>query len=114
MFGSTLKYMQAEELAEKVANGAVAAGQVVVMDVRGRDEFESGHIKGATHLPSTNWSDPAFVDKVVEQYAADDSAGKRSIVVHCAYSQQRGPACARALLNRLAELGRDPTAVPDV
>jgi Cdc25 family phosphatase len=101
MSSSSLTYINAEDLAAKVNEGAVADGKVVVVDVRGEGEFSEGHIKGANNIPSTNWSDPSFVDGVIQTIA---NSPDKTIVLHCAHSQQRGPTCARILQDRLDEL----------
>ena len=65
----------------------------VLLDVRGRDSFEQGHIAGAVHLP---WA--KITPRSLEPYP-----GETLFVVYCA-----GPHCNgadRAAL-RLSELGR--------
>jgi hydroxyacylglutathione hydrolase len=43
---STVSHIEAEALAPRVASGEVA-----VLDVRNRTEFEAGHLPGAIHIP---------------------------------------------------------------
>ena len=58
------------------ADGAVAALQsgVTALDVRSRDEWEDGHLRGATHVPVE-----AVADTVAE-YLADKSA---PVLIYC-------------------------------
>jgi Cdc25 family phosphatase len=119
MFGSALKYIRAQELAAQIREQDVlTTGKVIVLDVRGEGEYREGHIKGANHLPSTQWSNEAFVDEVIARFASGEAAASRSIVLHCAYSQQRGPTCARILERRLAEVsvasGVEASALPSM
>lgn len=100
-----LRYMQAEELAAKLSQKSVeerkndGAEEIVILDVRGEDEYtEDGHIRGAVNLPSTRWYEGGFVDRLVREHLDVEKTGK-TIVLHCAYSQQRGPTCARLLLD---------------
>jgi Cdc25 family phosphatase len=119
MFGSALKYIRAQELASQIReNDVLTSGKMVIFDVRGEGEYREGHIKGANHLPSTQWHSEAFVDEVISKFATGDAAASRCIVLHCAYSQQRGPTCARILERRLAEVsvvsGVEASALPSV
>ena len=60
-------------------------------------------MRGALHAPASHLkASPAALDAVL---AAAASAGATTIVVHCALSQVRGPACAARLAERLAESG---------
>ncbi len=63
-----------------------------VFDVRDNDEYASGRIRGAKNLPSSQWNDETFVNKVVEEYKTKDN-----IFVTCFKSQHRGPTCASKL-----------------
>jgi len=119
-----LRYIQAEELATKLSQKSVGerkidgADEIVILDVRGVDEYiEDGHIKGALNLPSTQWYEGGFVDRLVRELLDMDKTGK-TIVLHCAYSQQRGPTCARLLLDgfdrSVASSAIDATTVPNM
>ena len=55
-------------------------------------DFVGGHVKGAVNIPSESFRSDEQVDAALQSLAA---AGKQRIVVHCALSQQRGPAAAR-------------------
>lgn len=62
-----------------------------------------GAIKDSHHVPAhVLKSDDAAVEAVLKA-AAD--AGASTVVVHCALSQVRGPACASRLATRLKESG---------
>jgi rhodanese-related sulfurtransferase/DNA-binding MarR family transcriptional regulator len=68
------------------------AGEVVLLDVRPREEFEAGHIEGARSIPL------AELEQRLDELPAD-----REIVAYC-----RGPFCAYAhqAVRRLNEAGR--------
>ena len=70
-----------------------------VVDVRDSD-FGGGCVAGAWNEPSEQWSNDAFVAQLAQRLA---QAQRTSVVLHCMYSQQRGPACAA----RLASVARD-------
>jgi Cdc25 family phosphatase len=70
-------------------------------------DFEDGHIQGAVNWESTRWSEVAAIDNLIDQHLQD----KERVVVHCAFSQQRGPRCADKLVNRLQERGLQQPAV---
>lgn len=72
-----------EELARRIA-----AGTVVLIDVRPREEFEQGHIAGAVSVPL-----PALT-----AWARDDAPKRKQIVAYC-----RGPYCVYAI-EAVAEL----------
>ena len=107
---SDLNYIEAHELAKLLTEKSVAdrlngedatAQRIVIMDVRDADEFEEGHVKGATHIPSNDWHDPEILENIMQQYSQTDS--KTTFVFHCAKSQVRGPTCARIFQNRLQQ-----------
>lgn len=119
-----LQYMHAEELASKLSQKSVSeresdrADEIVILDVRSEDEYvEDGHIRGAVNLPSTRWYEGGFVDRLVREHMDAHSTGK-TIVLHCAYSQQRGPTCARLLLDgfdrSVASSAIDAATVPQM
>ena len=65
-----------------------------VVDVRSSD-FQGGHLPGATNIP---WDDPRCVHKLsdlIHQCAVKD---RKSVVVHCMFSESRAPAVVRSLL----------------
>lgn len=77
----------------------IEAGQVVVVDVRERNEYEAEHIHGA-HLRPLSEFDPAQLPEIPE--------GKK-LLLHCRSGQRCGMATARLLesgykgeINRMA------------
>lgn len=44
-------------------------------------------MRGAVNAPSELWSDDSHIDSLINQHLA----GKDMVVVHCMFSQQRGP-----------------------
>jgi NADPH-dependent 2,4-dienoyl-CoA reductase/sulfur reductase-like enzyme/rhodanese-related sulfurtransferase len=73
MIGENIKkgeqvYMDVEELRQKIASGQ----KVVILDVRSRGEFDSGHIEGALNIP---------LDSLRENIGLLDK--KSEIVIHC-------------------------------
>lgn len=121
-----LKYVKADELAPLLTEKSIEerklnnADQILVFDVRGEEEFNEGHINGAINLPSTKWSNGAFVDEIILQHIGTDgsSAAGKKVVVHCAHSQQRGPTCARLLQQefqkRVESSGFDLSSIPEM
>jgi rhodanese-related sulfurtransferase len=87
------------------AQQSIPAAQrpLVVIDVRD-DDFGGGHIAQARNVPAAE-----FLASVSTQALA--VAGKETVVLHCAFSQVRGPKCAGRLAAALAEL-RDVRAAP--
>jgi Cdc25 family phosphatase len=67
---------------------------VLVIDVREQDR-EGGHIRKSVNCPAFAFGDHTCRD--ILQLAKIQS--KKYIVFHCAYSQQRGPTCARYFMN---------------
>ncbi|WBW70703.1 Cdc25 family phosphatase Ibp1 [Schizosaccharomyces osmophilus] len=87
---SSLNYISAESLKDLLAGGQ---DKISVIDVRD-DDFEGGHIPGCINIPSEQFL--ALVDEYVEQLLQ-----QKDIVVHCTYSQMRGPKAARILYETL-------------
>ncbi|MEW5306024.1 MAG: hypothetical protein WDW38_009959 [Sanguina aurantia] len=100
-----LSYITAESLA-KVIKSQPELSDCLIIDVRG-DDYAGGHIKGALNAQSQQFNDQSFVDEVIKTHVADKSL----VVLHCAFSQQRGPRCALHLKQRLLELGMDDSKV---
>ena len=93
-----LNFVKAEELVTLLGQqkSRDRKEKIVVVDNRTVEEFtQSGHIKGAVNLPSTQW-DASFVDELVKEHVSSVGDGKK-LVVHCAHSKQRGTTCARLL-----------------
>lgn len=98
-----MRYMAPEELAAILRDSErLAALSLSILDVRNESEYSEGHIRGSTNVPSTNWSNAAFVESIVETLTGGDTP--KTVVMHCAYSQQRGPSCARILQGHLDRL----------
>lgn len=114
MSTATVGYISPKELAEKISNGALATGEIVIMDVRHHKDYEKGHIKGANNLPFENWSDCAFVERAVQMYTGKTS----TIVFHCQDSKKYGPSCAQTLYDRIKEaiaaMGDKDAPLPNV
>ncbi len=95
----SMKYIEPETLFSLIGSPRVS-DDFVIIDVRDEDEFESGHIGGAQHIPSELWYEsPQTAMNVLNEHM-----NVKSIVVHCFMSQQRGPACARMLANKINSL----------
>lgn len=76
------------------------AGEFVVVDVRDRD-FIGGHIHGAVNIASDQFRDDGKIDDVINGVLQ----GKGKAVLHCMFSQQRGPRAAMRLAERLGARG---------
>lgn len=121
-----LKYVNAGELAPLLTEKSIEerklskTEQIVIFDVRGEEEFSEGHINGAINLPSTKWSNGSFVDEVIRQHvnAEEASGAGKTVIFHCAHSQQRGPTCARVLQQefqkRMESSGFDMSSLPEM
>jgi rhodanese-related sulfurtransferase len=109
-----LKYIEAAELVIHLQEPG--GSKFVVIDVRNEDEFASGHIKGASNLPSTKWCDESFVKGFIQQYTGEDAAST-NLVFHCAYSAKRGPTVAQIIQDAIKDLttsGTDASTLPSV
>jgi rhodanese-related sulfurtransferase len=86
--GPEVETVSREELAERLGRG-----DVVLVDVRPRAEFESGHIEGARSIP---------IDEFAQRLA--ELPTEHEIVAYC-----RGPFCAYAhdAVRQLRAAGRD-------
>lgn len=100
---------------------------VLVLDVRDDDFEGSGHIRGCINVPSYLLSTADELDSFIERYlkGASNSSNRNrpligTVIVHCYLSQQRGPATARRLAKRLAEVSNgaggweEPAPPPEV
>mmetsp|Transcript_5540 Transcript_5540/g.9656 ORF Transcript_5540/g.9656 Transcript_5540/m.9656 type:complete len:129 (-) Transcript_5540:16-402(-) len=70
-------------------------GEVQVIDVRDED-YEGGHIPGCRNVPAFEF------ERRVEGLAKEFAGTEKLLVFHCWLSQQRGPTCARRMLEYLA------------
>lgn len=91
----SLSYSDPAEIVQLIRKDGVDENYTI-LDVRDEDEYYGGHIKGAKNHPSGYWSDYTYVREIVEENLEKDT-----IVVHCFYSKQRGPTCARILADNL-------------
>eukprot|EP01024_Parvocaulis_polyphysoides_P056944 TRINITY_DN60387_c0_g1_i1.p2 TRINITY_DN60387_c0_g1~~TRINITY_DN60387_c0_g1_i1.p2 ORF type:complete len:128 (+),score=12.76 TRINITY_DN60387_c0_g1_i1:105-488(+) len=71
--------------------------KAVIIDVRGHDFNELGHIKGCLNIVSDEFDDDDNVDQIIEEHLN----GKEKVILHCWYCKQRGPHCAYRLQSRL-------------
>ncbi len=78
MFSFGKNKLSYESLAQEMSEGSVQ-----VIDVRGLDEFKSGHIPGAIHIPVN------IVDMKIQDYISDKNA---NIVVYCLSGGRAGMA----------------------
>ncbi|OHX00214.1 phosphoprotein phosphatase-like protein [Colletotrichum incanum] len=69
-----------------LAEQAVTNPSVAVVDVRD-DDYLGGHIKGCINMPSRSLE--AMMPTLIRRLE-----GKKTVVFHCALSQQRGPSAA--------------------
>ncbi|KAH0491812.1 hypothetical protein TgHK011_003220 [Trichoderma gracile] len=101
----SLKRVSAKALSEKIlAEAEQADPSLAVIDVRDVD-YIGGHIKGSTNIPCNQLDAlmPTLIRKLKD---------KKTVVFHCALSQQRGPLAALKYLRErdglLAALGEAP------
>ncbi|KAK3192114.1 Cdc25 phosphatase Ibp1 [Lecanicillium sp. MT-2017a] len=84
---ATLKRISAKSLSEKLIAGLDESNpSVAVVDVRD-DDYIGGHIKGCIHIPSQQLD--AMMPTLIRRLQ-----DKKTVVFHCALSQQRGPSAA--------------------
>ncbi|KYK61372.1 hypothetical protein DCS_02514 [Drechmeria coniospora] len=95
---ATVQRMSAKTLSEMMLHddGGASDRPFAVIDVRD-DDFIGGHIKGATNVPSAQLDVmmPTLLRKL---------ADKRTVIFHCALSQQRGPTAALRYLRERERL----------
>jgi rhodanese-related sulfurtransferase len=70
-------------------------------------DFVGGHIKGALNFPIDDFEDSCKVDELINVHLQ----GKDKVVVHCMFSQQRGPKGALKLARYLGERNRQDVSV---
>ncbi|GLC45954.1 hypothetical protein PLESTB_001200700 [Pleodorina starrii] len=92
---SVVEYLEPVQLATALRHPQ-QKDRVLVLDVRDED-FAGGHIRGAVNAPSEDWADDPHIDGLIDAHLK----GKDTVVVHCMFSQQRGPRCAMRLARRL-------------
>ncbi|KAK2027385.1 Rhodanese-like protein [Colletotrichum zoysiae] len=79
-----------------LAEQAATNPSVAVVDVRD-DDYIGGHIKGCINIPSRSLE--AMMPTLVRRLE-----GKKTVVFHCALSQQRGPSAALRYLREFERL----------
>ncbi|KAM5369715.1 hypothetical protein ACJZ2D_008862 [Fusarium nematophilum] len=102
---ATLKRLSAKSLSEKILEEASSTDQTyAIIDVRD-DDYIGGHIKGATNIPAHTLD--AMMATLVRRFK-----DKKTVVFHCALSQQRGPGAALKYLRErdglLRMMGEEP------
>mmetsp|Transcript_40723 Transcript_40723/g.66224 ORF Transcript_40723/g.66224 Transcript_40723/m.66224 type:complete len:142 (-) Transcript_40723:235-660(-) len=98
--GSMPGIVEPSELAEiLLSDDAKMKESTVIIDVRD-DDFKGGNIKGAQNIASHVFS--SMVNKI-----AEENKDKSLVVLHCMYSQQRGPRCARLLAKTMSTKFQD-------
>ncbi|KAH6605354.1 hypothetical protein Trco_007061 [Trichoderma cornu-damae] len=108
---ASIKRLSAKTLADKIlAEREQAEPSFAVIDVRDVD-YIGGHIKGSTNIPCNQ------LDALMPTLARK-LKGKKTVVFHCALSQQRGPLAALKYLRErdglLAALGEEPPVEQEV
>ncbi|CEJ89999.1 hypothetical protein VHEMI05812 [[Torrubiella] hemipterigena] len=84
---SMLPRLTAKELSDKIlAEKEAADPTFAIVDVRD-DDYIGGHIKGCIHAPSRQLD--AIMPSLLRRLA-----DKKTVIFHCALSQQRGPSAA--------------------
>ncbi|KIL95397.1 hypothetical protein FAVG1_00134 [Fusarium avenaceum] len=102
---ATLKRLSAKSLSEKIIEEVNATDPTfAIIDVRDND-YIGGHIKGSTNIPAHTLE--AMMPTLVRRLK-----DKKTVVFHCALSQQRGPTAALKYLRErdglLRSMGEDP------
>lgn len=86
-----------EELVEALTKKDV---KIAVLDVRTDQEFNRGHIVGASHTPSDTLLDgdlgKELCTKLLKEF---EGKGVEKLVIHCMYSQSHGPAVLQSMSN---------------
>ena len=80
------------EISPHDAAAKLKSGEAVMIDVRDKDEWEEGHIPGATHLSR------GTVELDIEEKVPDPNA---TIICHCGPEGFRGSALAAESLQRM-------------
>jgi len=88
--------------AVKVMNGEYnhVIYQFIIIDCRYPYEYEGGHIKDALNFPLESDCAGMFQNETLSTFSEQQNRGKRTVVLlHCEFSQMRGPNMARCLRN---------------
>ncbi|KAL6641419.1 hypothetical protein ACP70R_019600 [Stipagrostis hirtigluma subsp. patula] len=86
--------------ATKLLSMARANPRLAIIDVRDDERSYQAHIPGSRHFASGG-----FAARMPELVSS--TAGKETLVFHCALSQVRGPSCARMFAEYLSESKED-------
>jgi rhodanese-related sulfurtransferase len=70
----------------------------VIVDVRGNDFAETGHIPGCVNVPSDTFTDPEVLKTLYEE-----NRDKSTFIFHCGQSKIRGPTSATAFSEYVAK-----------
>jgi rhodanese-related sulfurtransferase len=106
---SAMQHINSRDLLDRIANGAVARGEIVLLDVRDHEEFEKGHIKGSNNLPAMNFDDHGFVDRLINMYSSKNA----SLVFLCGQGKRQGPSCAQITRDRIKQVSKTGTELID-
>ncbi|KAH6673926.1 Rhodanese-like domain-containing protein [Plectosphaerella plurivora] len=101
---ANLQRISAKDLSELLLAEQAAATDptIAVVDVRD-DDYLGGHIKGGMNMPSNTleYMMPTLLRRL---------EGKKTVVFHCALSQQRGPSAALQYLRLREQIERNKPA----
>mmetsp|Transcript_20942 Transcript_20942/g.58080 ORF Transcript_20942/g.58080 Transcript_20942/m.58080 type:complete len:137 (-) Transcript_20942:109-519(-) len=95
-----VQFLPVQVVAEHLRSAERQAVQVV--DVRDDDFDEGGHICGAMNLTVDFFREDSNIDGLIKGLI---SQGKKRIIFHCTFCQQRGPYCAERFASRLEQAG---------
>nr|XP_024368349.1 arsenate reductase 2.2-like [Physcomitrium patens]PNR62831.1 hypothetical protein PHYPA_001255 [Physcomitrium patens] len=85
---STVSFVSGQQLVK------LQGPKIAVVDVRDEERAFDGHIAGSMHFSSSTFEEN--LPKLIEEVK-----NKETVVFHCAFSQVRGPTCARKLSEHL-------------
>ncbi|KAL5600899.1 hypothetical protein BROUX41_005737 [Berkeleyomyces rouxiae] len=96
---ATLPTISATELATRIRTyqGHLGEAPFAVVDVRDTD-YIGGHIKGCINIPFHSFE--LMLPSLIQRLAS-----KKTVIFHCALSQQRGPSAALKYIRELERLG---------
>lgn len=79
----------------------VGDSRVLIIDVRTPQEFAGGHIKGAQNVPYEELlENDAAEARAEELLGLAQTNGVECVLVHCMYSQARGPTVAQSIASQ--------------
>lgn len=77
-FGKGKTIMQHREISASELDALLRAGEVMVVDVREKDEFAAGHIPGAMNLPLSTFQPSKLPETQGKRLVLNCLGGKRS------------------------------------